>query len=114
MSTRSSIIALCVISASEIAEIVKDFTYEWVEKYPEEFKQILFQAGMDIRQPIELQENILHRNRMNKTVQCDRWVGNERTDNEWVYSGCASKEARDKASGSRLLADIYRMKGFVE
>jgi hypothetical protein len=110
----SSIIALCVISASEIAEIVKDFTYEWVEKYPEEFKQILFQAGMDIRQPIELQENILHRNRMNKTVQCDRWVGNERTDREWVYSGYASKESRDKASGSRLLADIYRMKGLVE
>ena len=61
-----------------------------------------------------LAKQIQHRNRMGKVVVSDRWAGNERIDYQWIMSGYASKEARDKSSGSRLLADIYRMKGFVE
>jgi len=47
-------------------------------------------------------------------VTCDRFVGNERTDKEWIESGYASREAKDKSSGSKLLTDIYRQKGMVE
>lgn len=91
--------------------VKRDFTYEWVEQNREEFMQLLHEFGMDTLQPIELQTEIQHKNRMGKVVICDRWVGNERTDRVWVESGHASREAKDKASGSKLLDDIYRMKG---
>ena len=40
--------------------------------------------------------------------------GYERTDKEWIESGYASREAKDKASNNRLLNDLYRMKGYLE
>ena len=106
-----SIIALCTVSASEIGLVYKDFTYKWAEDNREEFMTVLYNFGMDTLQPIELQTEVQHKNRMNKIVICDRWVGNERTDRDWIASGHASREAKDKASGSKLLADIYRTKG---
>jgi hypothetical protein len=108
------IIALCIVSASEIALAKPGFTYEWVEKNPNEFKDLLHGFGMDLNQPIELQSEIQHKNRMHQIVVCDRWVGYERTDKEWIESGYASREAKDKASNNRLLNDLYRMKGYLE
>lgn len=108
------IVALCIVSASEIALAKPDFTYEWAEKNKKEFDEILSQFGMDVTQSIELQPEIQHKNRMNQVVICDRWVGYERTDFEWINSGYATKEAKDKASNNRLLNDLYRMRGNYE
>lgn len=107
------ITALCIISASEIQLAKPDFTYEWTETNKKEFDQILYEFGMDTTQQIERQENIQHVNRMNKVVVCDRWVGYERTDKEWINSGYASKAAKDKASNNKLLEDLYRSKGLL-
>lgn len=108
------IIALCIVSASEIAMVVPEFTYDMIENDRNRFADILHQFGMDLKQPVELQENLVHRNRANKIVQCDRYVGYERTDPEWIESGHASKEARDKSLNNKLINDLYRKKGYFE
>lgn len=109
-----SIVALCIVSASEIALAMPSFTYDWANENKEEFNDILHNFGMDMKLPIELQSEVQHINRMKKVIICDRWVGYERTDFEWIHSGYASREAKDKASGSKLLEDIYRARGLAE
>lgn len=108
------IIALVYVSMSELALGKPDITYEWAEKNPEEFKKLLHGMGMNINIPWDTQRDIQHINRLKRVVVCDRFVGNERTDDEWVKSGYASQSAIDKSLGNALLVDLYRMKGEVE
>ena len=56
--------------------------------------------------PIEKQEGLTHRNRLNEVVTCSRWVANERTDSEWIKTGYASREAKNLSSGSKLVRDL--------
>ena len=63
-----SIIALCIVSASEIALMKPDFTYEWAEENKSEFDDMLHSFGMDMKSPIEVQLDIQHMNRLNKIV----------------------------------------------
>jgi hypothetical protein len=109
MST--NIIALKIISAADIAKIVPNFTYDFVQSNRKEFLNILYELGLDVNQGLETQENIQHKALDGTVVQCDRYLGNERTDEKWIKSGYASREAKDKASGSKLLGDLYRQKG---
>lgn len=109
MST--NIIALKIISAADIAQVIPDFTYDFIETNREEFLYILYELGLDVNQGFETQENIPHKALDGKVVQCDRYCGMERTDEKWISSGYASREAKDKASGSKLLGDLYRQKG---
>lgn len=109
-----NIAALCIVSVSELAKVKPEITYDWIEDNRDEFLDILYSIGMNTKQPVERQENLHHRNRFNELVVCDRYVGNERTDPEWIKSGYASQEAKDKATGSKLLADLYRLRGAVE
>lgn len=108
------IIALVAVSMSELAVAYPEITYTWVNENKKEFEDILYSLGMDIKTPYETQENVQHRNRFNKVVQCDRWVGNERTDKEWVKSGYASQEAIDKSTNSKLITDLYKARGLTE
>jgi hypothetical protein len=109
-----NIAALCIVSVSELAKVKPEITYDWIDNNREEFLDILHSIGMNVKQPIEKQENVMHRNRFNEITTCDRYVGNERTDKEWINSGYASQEAKDKATGSKMLADLYRLRGAVE
>ena len=108
-----NIVALCIVSSSELWTVDNKYTEEYLEQNPEELQTILNSLGMNIRSPIEVQE-LTHRNRFNNIVTCKRWVGNERVDKEWINSGYASQEAKDKATGSKMLADLYRLRGCVE
>jgi hypothetical protein len=108
------ILALQYISLSEIQKIRPEINDEWINKNPVDFKDILFGLGLDIHTPYETQLNIPHRNRFNEEVRCTRVVGNERIDSEWCASNYASRDAVMKASGNRLITDLYRMKGCVE
>ena len=109
-----NIAALCIVSISELAKVKPEITYDWIDNNQIEFLDMLKSIGMNIHQGIERQENLQHRNRFNEVVICDRYVGNERCDKEWLNSGYASQEAKDKATGSRLLTDLYRLRGGVE
>jgi hypothetical protein len=111
--TTSNIIALVIVSAMDIHEVKKDFTYKWAEDNPKKFNEILYAFGMDTSSFIERQENVTHRTRLNRLVTCDRWVGNERVDKEWIDGNYASREAKDKYSGSKLLNDLYKYKGLT-
>ena len=107
---KSKITALVFVSASELAKVIPDFDYSMLEDN-KKLNDVLFSLGMDVLKPIEYQETIQHRNRFGEIVICDRWVGDERIDEDWIKSGYASQEAIDKSKGNNLLNDLYRMKG---
>ena len=110
----SAIVADIIISESEIAKVMPEYSYELEEKEPEKFKEIMYSLGMDMNQIYIRQDAIQHRNRFNEVVVCSRWVGRERIDNDWLTSGYASKQAIDKASGSKILESLYREKCLTE
>lgn len=103
----SAIVALCIISESEIIKVMPNYSAEF-ENEEIKFKSFLYTLGMDINKPFQRQDGLQHRNRMNEIVVCSRWVGEERIDEAWIHSGYASKPAIDKASGSKLTEDLYR------
>lgn len=109
----SSIIALVYISQSELWTINPMYTEEWVQNNPQQLEQVLYDLGLDVNQPYEVQLNT-HRNRFGNINSCTRWVGNERLDQGWIESGYSSQSAVDKASGSKLVADLYRLRGLME
>lgn len=109
----SAIVALCIISESEIVKVMPNYSAEF-ENDDENFKKFLFGLGMDTNKPYQRQDGLQHRNRFNEVVVCSRWVGEERIDSDWISTGYASKEAIDKASGSKILEDLYRSKYLTE
>lgn len=104
-----NISAFIIISESEIAQVVPNYTHDWPVNNPDLFFSLLWEAGVDTRYEIEVQDGLTHRNRMNQIVKCRRWACYERIDSEWINSGNASREAKHKASGNRLLRDLNRL-----
>lgn len=103
----NAIVALCIISESEIVKVMPNYSSEFEDR-DEEFKDFLYSLGMNVYRPYQRQDALQHRNRFNQIVTCSRWVGEERLDEAWIKSGYASRSAIDKASGSKLTEDIYR------
>lgn len=114
MKRQSSIVALCIISESEIAKVMPTYDKDYPTDFPGPFREMMFSLGVDTNRPIERQDGLWHRNRLNEVVLCSRYVGHERLDPEWITSGYASQSAKDKASGSRMLEDMYRAKNLTE
>lgn len=104
----NAIVAYSIVSESELYAIFNS-TYT-DENLPER----LYLLGMDITKPYELQQGLTHRNRMNQVVKCNRWLGTERLDIEWLTSGYASAAAKDKAFAGKIVEDLYRSKGLTE
>lgn len=103
----NAIVALCIISESEIVKVMPNYSSEFEDR-DEEFKDFLYSLGMNVDRPYQRQDALQHRNRFNQVVTCSRWVGEERLDTAWIKSSYASRSAIDKASGSKLTEDIYR------
>ena len=108
------IAAVCYVSLSKIQTVVNWVTEEFIEENPEVFKEMLYDLGMDVyNYPWETQV-VTHRNRFNNIITCPRYVGNERTDAQWINSGYCSVEAKDKSLNNSILTDLYRQKGMVD
>lgn len=108
------IAAIRIISESEIATVKEGFNLQWAKDNPKEFNEMLSALGFDLNYEVEVQEGLTHRNAFNAVITCARWVGQERTDSAWINSKYSSQEAKDRASGSRMLEDLYRQKGMTE
>lgn len=108
-----SIVALKIISLSELYQNNSKYTEKYFQENPNEISDILWQLGIDTKEYYEAQFNE-HRNTFGKIYTGSRWVGAERTDLQWVNSGYASLEAKDRATGNKLLDDIYRAKGLSD
>ena len=108
------IAAHSVISLTEILTVAPQMTKEFFDANPEVLRETLYNLGIEsYNLPVE-EQFVQHRNRFGNVVTDWRWVGDERIDADWCQSGHASKAAKDKASGNRLLVDVYRMRGEVE
>lgn len=114
LNRESLIVAIVIVSESEIQAIRPEFKASWETEKPDYFSHYLYGLGIDTTRPIERQNNLKHRNRLNEVVNCPRWVGFERQDVEWIESGYASREGIDKFVNSRLLDDVYRMRQMTE
>lgn len=111
---KATIAAIVYVSLSEIQKVNPLIDWEYVQNNKDNFDGLLFNLGMDVyNYPYEVQ-NVQHRNKFNEVVVCERFVGNERTDKQWLTSGNASQEALDKAGGNKLLADLYAHRGASE
>ena len=109
----SSIIALVYISQSELWTVNPMYSEEWIASNPQQLEGVLYDLGLNVNEPYEVQFNT-HRNRFGNLNTCTRWVGNERLDQKWIDSKYSSQEARDKASGSNLVKDLYSLRGMTE
>lgn len=111
---QQTIIANAIVSSFDLLKAFPAFSHEWASENPREFHELLWQFGLNAALGVEVQENVPHRCLQGVVVECHRYVGKERIDKEWLESGFASYEAKQKASNSQLLTDLYRAKGLVE
>lgn len=103
-----------IISESEIALGYPEYDVSWLVENIDDLKTILWDMGMDtLNENFTLSEVVQHRNRLGKVVTSGRYVGIQRSDEEWLKSGYATQEAIDKSRNSRLCDDIYRQRGLT-
>ena len=108
------IAAVVTVSLSEIQKVVPWVTAEYLDEHRKELDGMLYDLGLDSKNyPYEVFTD-MHRNRFNEIVTCQRYVGNERTDVEWLNSGYASQEALDRSRNNKLLTDLYVKRGIFE
>lgn len=98
--------AVVVVSESELAKVIPNWETEASTENPDWFTSLLYGMGIDTSKPVERQDDLIHRNNFGKVVQCTRWVGVERLDKEWISSPYASREAKNEASGSKMVRDL--------
>jgi hypothetical protein len=109
----STIYAASYVSESELKLLDSNYDASLETAKPEKFKNMLWSLGLDSRYDYVRTDGVQHRNKLNQSVFCSRWVGNERTDTEWITSGYASREAIDKSKNSPLLDSLYKEKLFT-
>jgi len=105
------------ISESEVVLVAEDYDFSWFNNEHANYTKllnILYDLGMETDEYIEVQSHTQHRNRLNQVVSCARYSGKERLDKTWINSGYASRAAVDRASGSKFLEELYRIKGLTE
>lgn len=107
-------IAVIIISESEISKVISDWHYQYPDKHPEDFKKLLWGLGINTNLCVERQDGFYHRNRFNEIVLCSRWVGYERLDDDWIKSGYASRDAKNESSNNRMLRDLLTNKSHRE
>ena len=107
------IAAIVYVSLSEIQTVAPFVNEDFIANNKETFERMLYDLGIDLQYPYETQ-NVTHRNRFGNVISCERYLGKERQDKEWLESSYSSVEARDKALGSRILTDAYRLRGMTE
>ena len=106
--------AYSIISESEIKIGYPDYCSSWQEEKPTFFNKLLWNLGLDSSLQYHRQDGLWHRNRLNEIVLCSRFIGEERQDKEWIESGYASQEAKDKASKNKILEDMYRTRNLTK
>ena len=111
----SDIAAYSTISESELALVLDDYSVDYFYEPTKKkvLDAILWELGMDTKQKYELQDVTQHRNKLGNVVTCGRYFGHERQDQEWLQSGLASQEAKDKAKSNRLVDEMYFQKGLT-
>lgn len=114
LNRESLIVAYCIISESELILGYPEYNSDMYINDKTKFESILYSLGLDTSLAYTRQDNLWHRNRLNKVVLCSRYLGEERQDKEWIASGYASQEAIDKASKNKILEDLYRTRNLTK
>jgi hypothetical protein len=100
-------------------EIVEEVGERHIFIKDEDILKFLRENGMDTSEPVEV-VFVQHRNLQNKIVSCYRFEGQERLDNDWIKSGCATMQAVISSSKDdsmrfalrSMSAEVSRERGF--
>lgn len=88
--------------------LIKEFQTAFGNDDKQAIEKILFENGMDIEEPYTV-EFSQHRNLRGQVVSCDRYVGEERQDKNWLKGGAASWEAQVEACDLDLRIQLKTM-----
>lgn len=88
--------------------LIKEFQTAFGNDDKQAIEKILFENGMDIEEPYTV-EFSQHRNLRGQVVSCDRYVGEERQDKNWLKGGAASWEAQVEACDLDLRIQLKSM-----
>lgn len=103
-----------IVSETEVAMVYPEYTSDWLVENIDDLKTVLWDLGMDtVNENFTLSEVVQHRNRLGKIVTSGRYIGIQRSDDEWLRSGYATQEAIDKARNSPMTDDLYRSRGLT-
>lgn len=103
-----------LVSETEIALAYPEYDSSWLVENIDDLKTVLWDFGMDtVNENFTLSEVVQHRNRLGKIVTSGRYIGQERSDDEYLNSGYASEAALDKARNSPMTDCLYREKGLT-
>lgn len=95
------------LSVSDLL-LIKDFQVAFGNDDKQAIEKILFENGMDVTEPYTV-EFSKHRNLRGHIVSCDRYVGEERQDKNWLKGGAASWEAQVEACDLDLRIQLKTM-----
>ncbi len=97
-----------IILETQLQELL-DYSPELEQENPALFNRMLWDMGLDSEKGIEKQEGLQHRGANKEIITCNRYVGLERTDAEWLGSGLASEETLYLQSDSETRKDMRRL-----
>lgn len=107
---------IIVFTEQEIRKVVPDFCEEFLTTHKSDVAALFWNLGMDCRNHgIEVQHNLVTRNRFGEIDETTRYVSIERTDTAWKLSPNSSHESRIYSDDITLRKDINKMtKGVKE
>lgn len=95
------------LSVSDLL-MIKDFQVAFGNDDKQAIEKILFENGLDVEEHYTL-EFSQHRNLQGQIVSCERYVGEERQDTQWLKSGAASWEAQVESCDLGLRIQLKTM-----
>lgn len=98
------------VSVDDIKSIIPDFEVKWLEAHKNDARVLLWNLGIDDEFGIEIQEGLTHRSVLCGVVTCDRILGVERIDRQWLTGGGASLEAKEYSPDQSMSHELRKLK----
>lgn len=91
-------------------KLIPEFRLALMKQDVEEFKRILYENGLDVEKGYNVSKSLHRMRTSNQVYDGFRVDGTERTDKEWIASGCASLEALQHGLGGRDYSMVQELK----
>lgn len=113
LNRESMIVAYKIVSSGAVLNHSGINLQSLYQEHPSKFREYLHELGADINKPM-LMQNKKHRSEEDlKVYTGTRWVCEERQDEDWINSGYASQQAKDKFFKNRIVEDLYRSRSLT-
>lgn len=105
---------LVVFTLNELQKLVPSFKTEMVMSENEKVVGILtdmfWRLGCDFSAGVEVQTDVLSKNRFGEVDSSPRFILSERMDQKWLMSGYASTAAKQYTPDLSLVVNLWKLK----